>query len=257
MKKSFVHTLSAALVLFVVFAAGVAGRARAQINPPLYVVDKPTAGTLSNGSYQVRGRTGPESSFLLGIRVGFLGRIQVGASAGFRHVFANESPEFDDRVGLLARVRVLDETVFPALAVGFDSQGRGVYHSGLKRFDRKSPGFYFVLSKNYMLAVGDLSVHGGANLTRENRDDDDPNLFLGMDWTVLRQLSFLLDTDAALNDNAEGSPFGRGGAYVDAGVRWYFGESLEMTLIFRDLSGNSGSTRSVGREFELAFVEFF
>ena len=60
-----------------------------------------------------------------------------------------------------------------------------------------------------------------------------------------------------LNDNVDGSEFGKGGIYVDGALRWFYGESLIMTLIFRDLTGNFGLTQGVGREFELALIESF
>ena len=229
----------------------------AQIAQPIYAIDKPTAGILPHGMYLLRARTGPESSFLTGLRVGFGDILHFGVSFGMQRVFERGDPTFNDHVGFQVRARLIPETAVPALAAGFDSQGLGVYHEGAERYDRKSPGVYVILSKNYTLVAGDLSLHGGVSWSTERRDDDDPNVFAGADLTVLQRLSFLLDADAALNDNTDDGAFGRGGIYLDAGIRLYYGESIVMTLVFRDLSGNFAATQSVGREFELAFVEFF
>ena len=75
------------------------------------------------------------------------------------------------------------------------------------------------MSKNYLLAVGYLSIHGGANYSLERDDDDDPNLFLSADWEPVEGFSILLDSDAALNDNNEGDGFGGGGINLDVGIR--------------------------------------
>ncbi|UCG50626.1 MAG: hypothetical protein JSW58_10485 [Candidatus Latescibacterota bacterium] len=227
-----------------------------QVAQPLYIIDHPTAGLLDHGSYLVRAKAGPESSLLAEAGVGFKNFFHIGASFGMQNVLGYGSPELNDRIGFQLRLRIIEESNAPALAIGLDTQGQGRYDEDLERYQRKSAGFYVVVSKNYMLALGDAAFHGGVSFTTEREDDDDPNLFLGADWTILKRLAFVLDIDAALNDNAKGSRFGRGGVYLDGAVRWFYGESLMMTLVFRDLTGN-GPTRSVGREFELAIIDFF
>jgi hypothetical protein len=223
----------------------------------LYIIYHPTAGLLDHGSYMLRGIAGGESSFLGQIGVGFKNIFQVGASFGMQNLLGYGSPELNDKIGLQARVRLIEESDAPALAVGFNSQGEGRYHDDLERYDRKSVGFYVVLSKNWVFALGDISAHGGVSLTTEREDDDDPNIFLGADWTILKRLAFILDMDAALNDNYDDSDFGLGGVYLDAGIRWFYGESLMMSLFFQDLTGNFGQSSSVGREFEIAFISSF
>ncbi len=229
----------------------------AQPNEPLYVIDHPTAGLLPHGFYQIRGKIGPETSFLGEFRVGFKDRFQIGASFGAQNVLGYGSPDLNDKLGFQARLRVIEESNAPALAVGFDSQGQGRYHGDFKRYDRKSMGLYVVVTKNYTFALGQITPNGGVSFTTEREDDNDPNIFFGLNWTIANQFSILLDIDAALNDNANESQFGQGGIYVDAGLRWYYGENLLMTLIFRDLTGNFGMNSSVGREFEIAFIEMF
>jgi hypothetical protein len=212
---------------------------------------------LPHGFYEIRGKIGPETSFLGGFRVGFKDRFQVGASFGAQNVLGYGSPDLNDKIGLQARVRVIEESDAPAFAIGFDSQGQGRYHGDYKRYDRKSPGLYFVVTKNYTFALGQLTPTGGVSFTTEREDDNDPNIFFGLNWTIANQVSILLDIDAALNDNDKDSEFGQGGIYVDAALRWYYGENLLMTLIFRDLSNNFGMTSGVGRELEIAFIEAF
>jgi hypothetical protein len=251
------------LIASIAFASIIAGggrevrEAHAQAPQALYIIDKPTAGILPHGAYMLRGRTGPESSFMVGLRIGFRDIFQVGLSLGMQRLFEHGDPDLNEHIGLKARVRILQEGVTPALAVGFDSQGSGVFHNGIDRYDRKSPGVYGVISKNYALVAGEFAVHGGGSWSLEDEDDSDPNIFAGAEFTLFQRLSFLLDADAALNDNSDDDRFGRGGIFVDAGVRWYHGESLVLTLIFRDLTDNFAPSEGVGREFELAIIDFF
>jgi hypothetical protein len=230
---------------------------RAQLPQPQYVIDKPTAGMLPDKSYLLRGRAGSESSFLFEGMVGFREVVQFGLSYGVQNVLENGNPAINDYPGFLARIRLVGESQrMPALALGFDSQGIGVYHEALERYDRKSTGLYAVASKNFALILGQLSLHGGVSWSTERKDDDDPTIFAAMDWTLFDRLAFLLDVDTALNDNEETS-FGNGGVYVDAGVGWYFAEYLNVMLAFRDLTKNFAPKPGISRELQITWIKPF
>jgi hypothetical protein len=230
---------------------------RAQLAERLYGIDHPTAGLLQNGEYHLQGRLGPESSILLGLRIGFRNIFHIGLSFGMQRVFERGDVDLNDHVGFRCRLRLLQEEETPALAIGFDSQGQGFYREERERYDRKSPGFYAVMSKNYIVALGFFAFHGGINYSTERKDDDDLNFFASADWEPVEGFAILLDADAALNDNNNGDGFGEGGVYLDAGLRLDYGDNLSMMLIFRDLTGNFHSSNQVGREFEIVFVDTF
>jgi hypothetical protein len=233
------------------------GEARAGFLEPIYMVDSPTAGILGHGEYHIQGRIGPESSILMGFRVGVRNRVHLGVSFGMQNVFSYEPIDVNEKVGFQFRLRLLEEGNGPALALGFNNQGTGRYHDETERYDRKSRGFYGVLSRNWKIPVGNLSLHGGVNYSLEDRDDDDPDVFAAVDWEVVPGLELLLDLDAAFNDSADDGQFGGGGPYLDGAVRVSYGENLSMMLIFRDLTKNFEPERRIGREFEIAFVDFF
>lgn len=225
---------------------------------PVYVIDSPTAGLLADGEYLIQGRLGPQSSIQLGLRIGFLNRFQIGASFGMQRVFERGEISVNDQVGFQARVRIIEELAAPALAIGFNSQGVGAYDEDADRYERKSRGFYVVLSKNSALALGYLSLHGGAHYSTEREDQEkDVSVFAAADWEVIEGFSLLLDCDAALNDRVKDGRYGGGGIYLDAAVRVGYGESLSMMLIFRDLTGNFEPSDQVAREFEISFVRAF
>jgi hypothetical protein len=231
--------------------------AYAGVDQPLYAVDSPTAGLLADGEYHVRGRVGPQSSILTSARIGFFNVVQLGVSFGMQRVFERGDITVNDQVGFAARIRVLQEYATPALAIGFDSQGVGIYNESLDRYERKSPGFYGVLSKNWSFPVGQVSLHGGLNYSLESTDEDGFDMFGAWEWLMFRGLSVILDGDAAINDNRKDGLYGGGGIYLDGAVRLNYGESVSMMLIFRDLTGNYEPHRQVAREFELALVNSF
>jgi hypothetical protein len=232
-------------------------QASGQLPQVQYIIDKPTAGMLPDRSYMLGGFAGAQSSFLVGASVGFKEVIQFGASYGAQNVFDHGNPAVNDYPGFQARVRLIGEAIrMPAVAVGFNSQGYGVYHESLERYDRKSTGLYAVASKNFALLLGELSLHGGVSWSTERKDDDDPTLFLATEWVLFKHLSFLLGVDPAFNDNGETS-FGRGGVYVDAGVGWYFAEFANVTLAFRDLADNFAPMPGVSRELQLNLIKSF
>ena len=234
------------------------GEVEAGLQEPIYLVDSPTAGLLGHGEYYIQGRIGPESSILLGLRVGIRNRVHLGVSFGMQEVFSYESIKVNDQVGFQFRLRLIEEENHPALALGFNSQGTGPYHEDDERYERKSKGFYAVLSRNWKIPVGQLSVHGGLNYTLETPDDDKgPNVFAAIDWNLIPGLELILDFDGALDDNTDTDSFGGGGIYLDGAIRVTYGENLAMMLIFRDLTRNFRPQRRVGREFEIAFVDFF
>jgi len=246
-----------AMVVIVSLSVVLPQSANGQLPQPQFVIDKPTAGMLPDQSYMLNGRAGAESSFLFGMSIGFKELIQFGLSYGAQNVFDNGNPAINDYPGFQARIRIVGESEkVPALAIGFNSQGQGVYHRSLERYDRKSVGFYAVASKNYALMLGEISVHGGLSLSTERKDDNDPTIFGSSEWVLFERLSFLLAVDGALNDN-ENTSFGQGGVYVDAGVGWYFGEFANITLAFRDLTDNFGPMPGVSRELQFTLIKAF
>jgi hypothetical protein len=252
MRKILVVCLLAA---FGVVVGG--GEAGAGFAEPIYMIESPTAGLLGHGEYHVQGRLAPESAILLGFRLGIRNRVHLGVSFGMQEVFSYEKISVNDQVGFQIRLRLIEEQQRPALAIGFNSQGTGPYNEEAERYERKSKGFYAVVSRNWRTPVGQLSLHGGVNYSLENGDQDSADLFGAVDLEVIPGLEFIMDLDTALNDNKDDTQYGGGGIYLDGAIRVSYGESLAMMLIFRDLTKNFRPERNIGREFEVAFVDMF
>ena len=245
---------SAAVCALVFYASNVS----AGLDQPIDNTRYPTAGIVAHREYRLGVRAMPESCALLGGLVGLKDVAHVGVFYGVFNLVDVGDPVFFDHVGFDARVRLASETRWPALAVGFDSQGWGPYDGNERRYERKSPGFYIVASKNWNSFAGDLSVSAGANYTLETRDEDSsPNFFAGIDWFIFRRVSVLADFDAALNDNADDGLYGMGGVYVDAGLRVILGETVSLMLVFSDLTHNLTPGNESGREVQIVYANTF
>lgn len=257
MRRSRLRIFGSRSVPAVLALLAMATPAAAGLEQPIYIIDSPTAGLLGHGEYRIQGRIGPESSILLGLRVGLKQVVHLGISFGMQRVFERADISVNDKVGVQARLRLLQEGAGPALALGFNNQGVGRYDEDLERYERKSKGFYGVVSKNWKVIVGQLSLHGGVNYSTETRDEKSVNLFAGGDWEIVPGLAILVDWDAGLDDREENGVYGRGRSYLDAAVRVTYGANLSMMLTFRDLTGNYEPSKHVWREFEIAFVDVF
>jgi hypothetical protein len=252
------HSVRKIVTIGALASAVFAGVAGAGMGEPIYMIDSPTAGLLAHGEYHIQGRIGPESSVLADFRVGIKNRIQLGVSFGMQNLFSYEKVELNDRPGIQFRARLLEEDDRrPGLALGFNSQGTGFWNEDDERYERKSKGFYGVLSRNWKIPVGYLSGHGGVNYSLEDEEEAHLDAFAAVDWEAVTGLEFILDCDFAFNDNSDDGRYGGGGVYLDGAVRVTYGEKLQLMLIFKDLTKNYAVERRIGREFEVAFVDFF
>jgi hypothetical protein len=243
---------AAALLLIV-------GPVRSQILEDIVVVSSPTAGVLPHGGYQLRGSLGPQSSILVGIDIGFFDRAMLGMSFGLQRFIGRGNIEFNDRPGFEVRVRVIDESESgPALALGVNTQGEGIYFEEEERYERKSQGVFAVVSKNYRL-IEDVSFHGGVGYSFERKDEEGVNAFGGISLELIKGFSVLCDYNAALDDNDTDVPGHRtrGRGYLDGGLRFDYRDNLRLKILFKDLLGNYISESGVFRSIEVSYLNSF
>lgn len=225
----------------------------------MFIVDSPTAGILPHGAYLFQGSFGPRSSLIFGVKVGFHDRLMVGVSFGMQEFIGTGDIELNDKPGFETRIRIIEESLRgPALAVGIDTQGEDAYLEDDKRYERKSKGFYAVISKNYRL-LSDFSVHGGANYSLEDEDEQGVNVFGGLSIELVEGFSLLLDYNAALDDENAGvtSSRTRGRGYLDSAIRFDYMENLRLKIQFKDLLGNYEPEKGVARSIEILYISYF
>lgn len=202
------------------------------------LIDLPTAGILEKGYVGVTVDVIPVGVVTSKIEVGVFENFSFGISYGGSNIIGTGRIDWYKLPGVNVRYRIIDETQsLPALAVGFDSQGKGKYDDQLDRFEIKSPGFFAAVAKNFEF-LGYLSVHGVINYSLENKDNDrDPNIGIGIEKTLGSSASFVIEYDLGFNDNDAGA-LGEDSGYLNMGFRMSFGDGFTFGVDLRNLLDN-------------------
>lgn len=239
------------------------------------LANMPIAGLLDRGHYEIDMRMYPEGGLYSFVTIGFLHGVNFGFSFGAENVIGRGKVDWNPNVEFAFKARLIPESILlPALAVGYAGQGFGPHLSdpdplvNLDRYAVKSPGFYLVLSKNYRILT-EMGFHFGLNKSRETDDDDDLNVFLGVDISLGPYLYLITEYDAALNDNGDES-IGSGNGYLNLGVKWAASPHLRLEIYFTNLLDNvrgvdksatieniAGTIGGAGREFRVVYLDWF
>jgi hypothetical protein len=240
----------------------------------LRLVDAPTAGILQRGEVEILTKMYRNNGLLIGTKVGLFPRFMFGVNYAAEEVVGNNDPQWHDRVEFNAKFRLMDETEkYPALAIGYDSQGHGTLNDvqkaddateTIKRYDIKSKGFYLVASKNFLF-LGNLGFHGGVNYSLETDDNDtEANLFLGMDKSIGDVVFLNAEYDFAWNDNANWTEqtmaqnldiLNRG--YLNATLGVHLSEALSLRVSFYDLLEKRSDTFGCDRTLSIRYYMTF
>jgi hypothetical protein len=243
------------------------------------LIDNPTAGILEKGTFDFSMNLYKEGGVLIGFNVGLLDRLNMGASFGGTKIISDSTPDWNQRPELALKYRMVDETqAWPAIALGYDGQGHGVWVSQIpeddyneelqgtsksrERYQIKAKGFYATAGKNYIVSgFGRMGVHLGANVNPiEDNDDRGLNFWVGIDKEINDELSAVAEYDFARDDVKTGLSRGKG--FMNVGVRWTFAERLSMEVDFKDVFKNhkgiyDSDDGSVSREIKITYMEKF
>jgi hypothetical protein len=180
-----------------------------------------------------------------------------GISYGGTDIIGANKIQMNPLPGVNVKLRLLDEGVtMPALAIGFDSQGKESYIDSTNRYTIKSPGFYAAGSKNYAF-LGNLSVHGGANLSLERGDGDkDLNFYVGAEKSIGQNISILAEYDFANNDN-NSRALGKGKGYLNFAFRWSWGKGLIVGFDLKNVIKNQNNVEIGNRALQIDYVASF
>jgi len=235
--------------------------------PPRFLIDIPTAGTLPRGYFGIGLRLYSYGGAIAYTDIGISNRFLLGISFGADSTLGAVEPRWNPDMEFNVKFRLVDELeFFPAISVGYNSQGDGHYDKRYKRYAYKSKGFYAVASRSFYFYKWTSGWHGGVNYSTENSRDKNGNisLFVGFDATFNYDLAFLMEYDFALNDNEGTVPMGypynysgKGRGYLNASLKWLFTDNLEMELILKDLLVNRHESKMVSREVRFQYIDHF
>lgn len=241
-------------LMFIVNFKAVQGQDNIQ---SISVIDCPTAALLNRGSF-LTGLNAYENGGIIGLlEVGVTDRIMFGISYGGTNLIGSGPVDWNPQVGVNIRYRIIHEYLtFPAVSIGYDSQGKGAYLDSLGRYSEKSKGLYAAASKSFRF-LGTFALHGGVNYSFERDDGDkDLNGYLGMEKSINEELGLFAEYDLAMNDNT-GRSIGDGKGYLNAGLKWSFQGKLSLDFVWKNILENNKANSYSGREIRISYVEYF
>ena len=232
--------------------------------PPTDLISVPSAATLQRGSYSLQMHVQKEGGLTSSISVGLTDRFQLGLSFGSANLIGDDSLVLHPKPETNLKYLLIDETEsIPGISIGINTQGMGKFNSAdsLMRYDIKAMGLYTASSKNWITPLGNMGLHFGTNYNfMENGDGDkDLNYFAGIDIEFNPELSFLMEYNAALNENdmtAKTIAINKGG-YLNAAIRWTFVERLHIELDFNNLLFDKQRVDYFNRELKITYIEYF
>ena len=226
---------------------------------PTMLIDKPTAGLLKRGSYSVSSEFYEQGGVLMNLAVGIFDPFSFGISYGGTDILGHNKIAMDPFPGVQAKLRIFNESAaMPAIAIGFDSQGKGPYlkADSLQRYTIKSSGMYAVASKNYAI-LGNLSIHGGINRSLEQTDgDSNMDMFVGVEKSAGKDISIMLEYDFAANDN-KNQALGKGNGYLNFGLRWAWGKGATVGVNLKDVTRNQDNVDIGNRTLQIDYIGSF
>lgn len=248
---------------------------------PIMLIDNPTANILSRVDYVESGslfnkkkiqvlkrevefglRMYTDGGVLGSITVGIMEKLMFGFSYGGRNLLGQGAAKVNDAPGINLRYVLFPEGAnAPGVALGFDSQGYGIYFSNLRRYQNKSKGVYVTASKNLdVTRDSGIGLHGGINYSLEAKDkDDDLNFFCGATLRVEKNLILLWEYDFATNDN-EDQAFGSGKGYMNAAIKAFISRRLAIEFDIKNLLKNNKTIEdellpALNRELKIIYYE--
>ena len=224
------------------------------------LIDCPSAGVPESGVYDFELRVFPDGGVLAGFTYGLLKRFGIGLYYGGTRIIGFDEPEWNPQPGVVAMCRMLDESIMlPALSIGFINQGYGAWIDSTDRYQFKAKGFYAALGKVFRIGkIGEIGWNLGVNMNPIEEDNEKLDLFLGLDYYLIRQVAVIVEYSAGLDDR-ESFNLGEGKGYLNIGLRCTFAERLALDLHMKDIIGNQeaeyrGGNR-IGREIRVSYVE--
>jgi hypothetical protein len=208
-----------------------------------YLIDMPTAGMLHNGMVGMSVSFYEQSGLLMSLEAGAFNRLTFGLSYGGTNIIGSGQVDWNKLPGVNIRFRLIDETPeFPAIAIGFDSQGKDKYDTTYDRYLYKSPGFFAAASK-YFNMLGYLGFHAEANYSLENKDGNkNMNFCVGVDKTIGSDISVMAEYNFGFNDNygnylltGPGVLPRSGPGFLNAGARWSVGNGFTVEFDYKNL----------------------
>ena len=223
---------------------------------PHFIIDTPIAGLLPDRVGEAGLYFYPEGGTLLNLSFGLGEKFNFGLSFGGTNLVGSGKVDWNKLPAIMVRYRLFEEqSITPALLVGFDSQGKDGYQEEWRQYTIKSPGFFLSVSKNYKL-YGILSFHSALTYSLERRDGDKaPNVFIGMEKSIGSSVSFLSEYNFCFDSDNDEKGFWNGMLNVGLRISTAFG--INIDVYFKNLLTNKFYYPHLYRALRIQYVRQF
>ncbi len=234
-------------------------RAADKLPETRYGVDMPTAGVLHPRQYALDVQMSRGGNVAMTLGVGVFPDLMIGVGFGGSGIIGTDDVHWQKLPSAMIRWRVIDEALlFPAIAVGFESQGNEGWDDAAGRFTVKSPGLYASASK-YFSWLGFFGIHGCLNYSLDQASDASlndarfMNLTVSVEKSIGGQVIATAEYNAGWNDHNV-QRFGGDRGYLNLGVRWHTGGGLALELDVKDILGNQEGIRGASRVVRISYA---
>lgn len=222
-----------------------------------YIVDMPTAGMIPESSFSIYGLAFSHGGILGEMFVSPLKDFLIGVSFGGTGIIGESDMKFQKLPAVHIRYRIIEEKIsFPAILIGINTQGRGLYNNSSENFEVFSPGVFLSLSKNFNWLLGDIAFHGGINYTFEAKPEiRTPNFYLGIEQAIGPSLSLNAEFNAAINEHKENYIQEIG--IFNSSLRWSLTGGITLEFLIRDIFSNRIDYDTPSRYIGLEYIKSF
>lgn len=216
------------------------------------IVSMPTAGLIPYNGQLLSLNFHSNTGMMFTIEYSPVTNASVGLSFGGNGIFGNETLKFQKYPGIEAKYRFINEKkYFPAIVVGFNSQGYGTYSDATEEFQVNSPGFFLAMSKSFKWDYGIYSIHLGSNYSLEQKSGNRKmNAYFGFEHTLGRQSSVNFEYDFNAPHN---SGFNLMKGRTNLGIRYSIEKVTTLELKLIDIFGTQSEML---RFLKIEFVGF-
>lgn len=217
-----------------------------------YLVNMPTAGLIPKSSQLFSMNFSGKSGMMVAAEYSPINNASLGISFGGIGILGNETIKFQEYPGILAKYRFLNESkYFPAIALGFNSQGFGIYDDVAGEYQINSPGFYLAFSKSFKWDYGFYAIHMGTNYSLEPKSSNRRvNAYFGFEHTIANRASVNFEYNF---NSPKNSGYNLMEGMSSLGLRYSIEKISTIELKLVDLFGTRGEMQ---RFLKIEFVGF-
>lgn len=249
--------ISMTILVTNVYAQGAAGNSASFETQK--IVDMPTAGMITKGNYSVNTNIFTPGGIALDFSAGLFKNFSMGVAFSGTGIIGRDDMSFQKIPGFNFKFRFIDEQKsVPAIAFGFNSQGRGAWMQGAERFETMSPGFFLAASKNFVWSLGDVAAHFGINYSVEPSSANKAvNFYIGAEQSIAS--NFAINMEFNFNQDEKKNDVLSARGTLNTSFRYSITKGVTLELELRDLLQNRKNTGGgqLERRLNLEIVRAF